>query len=292
MAIIKYTKDSNIKYAYLNIFPDQFKSETYKEKPGYIKNTMDYFANRAYSEYVKHRDTFSKNYDLVKGILRNADFYEDEDVKSFSDMVEGDLDLPNYVKHYSILTTPINELLGELTKRPNTFRVKAFDDDSKAEELAFKTQLMQQFIIAKAKEKIMKENPGISEEELGQITLQEVEDELLDYTSQAEKWANHMLTALKAEFNDKELSEEAFRDLLVTARQYYHIYEDNSPSGFNVEVTNPKNTWFLTTPDMKYTSDVTGRNRGAYAAGTVEVMELSQIIEAIPELTNVLLRYL
>jgi hypothetical protein len=286
MAIIKYTKDSNIKYAYLNIFPDQFKSETYKEKPGYIKNTMDYFANRAYSEYVKHRDTFSKNYDLVKGILRNADFYEDEDVKSFSDMVEGDLDLPNYVKHYSILTTPINELLGELTKRPNTFRVKAFDDDSKAEELAFKTQLMQQFIIAKAKEKIMKENPGISEEELGQITLQEVEDELLDYTSQAEKWANHMLTALKAEFNDKELSEEAFRDLLVTARQYYHIYEDNSPSGFNVEVTNPKNTWFLTTPDMKYTSDVTGRNRGAYAAGTVEVMELSQIIEAIPELTK------
>lgn len=286
MAIIKYTKESNIKYAYLNIFPDQFKSEAYKKRPGYIKNTMDYFANRAYAEYVKNRDSFAKNYDLVKGILRSEDFYEEEDVKSFSDMLEGDLDLPNYVKHYSILTTPINELLGELTKRPDTFKVKAFDEDSKDEELEFKTQLMHEFIMMKAKEKIITQNPGISEEELNEITFKEIEDDLIDYTSQAEKWANHVLTALKGEFNVKELAEEAFRDLLISSRQFYHIYEDNSPTGFNVETLNPKHTWWLTTPDMKYTTDVTGRNRGAYAAGIVEVMELSEIIEAIPEITK------
>jgi hypothetical protein len=286
MAIIKYTKESNIKYAYLNIFPDQFRTEKQKQNEGYIKNTMDYFANRGYAEYVKNRESFAKNYDLVKGILRSEDFYESEDVKSFTEMLEGDLDLPNYVKHYSILTTPINELLGELTKRPDTYKVKAFDDESKAEELEFKTQLMQQFIMMKAKEKIMSQNPGISDEELAEITLKEVEDDLIDYTSQAEKWANHILTALKAEFNLKELSEEAFRDILVSSREFYHIYEDNSRTGFNVEVLNPKLTWYLTTPDMKYTTDVSGRNKGAYAAGTVKVMELSEIIEAIPELTK------
>jgi hypothetical protein len=286
MAIIRYTKDSNIKYAYLNIFPDQFKTEKQKMSDGYVKNTMDYFANRAYAEYIKNRDTFAKNYDLVKGILRREDFYEDDNVKSFTEMIEADLELPSYVKHYSILTTPINELVGELTKRPDTYRVKAFDDESKSEELKFKTELMQQFIMMKAKELIISNNPEATEEEIQKLTLEEIEDDLLDYTSQAEKWANHILTALKAEFNLKELSEEAFRDILISARQFYHIYEDNSNTGFNVEVLNPKLTWFLTTPDMKYTTDVSGRSTGAYASGKVEVMELSEIIEAVPELTK------
>lgn len=286
MAIIRYTKDSNIKYAYLNIFPDQFKSEKYKEKPSYIKNTMDYFANRAYAEYIKNKKTFTKNYNLVKGILESEDFYEDENVKSFADVLEGDLDLPSWVKHYSILTTPINELVGEVTKRPDTYKVKAFDDESKNEELEFKTQIMHQFIVTKAKEKIMAQNEGVSEEDLEKLTLEEIEEDLIDYTSQAEKWANHVLTSIKAEFNLKELSEEAFRDLLITAREYYEIYEDNSKTGFNVRTLNPKNTWVLTTPDKKYTTDVTGRNQGAYAAGTVDVMELSEIIEAFPELTK------
>ena len=286
MAIIRYTKDSNIKYAYLNIFPDQFKTEQQKKSDGYVKNTMDYFANRAYAEYIKNRDTFAKNYDLVKGILRREDFYEDDNVKDFASMVEADLELPSYVKHYSILTTPINELVGELTKRPDTFKVKAFDDESKSEELQFKTQLMQEFIMAKAKEKILAQNPQASEEEINKFTIEEIEDDLLDYTSQAEKWANHVLTALKAEFNLKELSEEAFRDILIAAREFYHIYEDNSDTGFNVEVLNPKLTWFLTTPDMKYITDVSGRNTGAYAAGKVQVMELSEIIESVPELTK------
>jgi hypothetical protein len=84
----------------------------------------------------------------------------------------------------------------------------------------------------------------------------------------------------------KEKSEDAFRDMLISGREFYHIYEDNSKLGFNVEVANPKNVWFLTTPDRKYISDPTGRAQGAYAAGIVQVMELSEIIESIPDLTK------
>lgn len=290
MAIIQHTKDDNIKYAYLNIFPDQFKSEKFKEKDSYVKNTMDYFSNRAYAEYVKNRQSFVKNYDLVKGILRSEDFYEDENVKSFADMLEGDLDLPSYVKHYSILTTPINELVGELTKRPDTYKVKAFDDDSKSEELSFKTDILKQYIISTARDKIMAKleaaGEDVGEEDLEKMTMEKVQDQIDNYTSIAEKWGNHTLTGLKAEFNMKEMSEDAFRDFLIAARQFYHIYEDNSKTGFNVEVVNPKNTWVLTTPDRKYTTDVTGRHRGAYASGLVNVLELSEIIEMCPELTK------
>jgi hypothetical protein len=291
MAIIRYTKDATIRYAYLNIFPDQFKTEKEKEDESWIKNTMDYFSNKAYAEYVKNRDTFVKNYDLMKGILRMEDFYQEPDVKSFTEMLQADLELPTYVKHYSIVTTPVNELVGEISKRPDTFRVKAFDDDSQAEELQFKTETLQNFILNRAKQKILEKVAIAGEEppapeELEQMSMDQMKDQLDSYTSQAEKWANHVLTCQKAEFNLKEKSEDAFRDMLISAREFYHIYEDNSKTGFNIEVANPKNTWFLTTPDRKWISDPTGRAQGAYAAGTVQVMELSEIIESIPDLTK------
>jgi len=290
MAIIRYTKDATIRYAYLNIFPDQFKTDKEKKDESWIKNTMDYFSNKAYAEYVKNRDTFVKNYDLMKGILRMEDFYQEPEVRSFTDVLTSDLELPAYVKMYSIITTPVNELVGEISKRPDAFRVKAFDDDSKAEELQFKTETLQKYVIAQAKQQIIEkaamEGVDIPDEQLEQLTMEQVKDELDSYTSIAEKWANHVLTCQKAEFNLKEKSEDAFRDMLISAREFYHIYEDNSKLGFNIEVANPKNTWFLTTPDRKYISDPTGRAQGAYAAGTVEVMELSEIIESIPDLTK------
>jgi hypothetical protein len=290
MAIIRYTKDATIRYAYLNIFPDQFKTDKEKQDESWIKNTMDYFANKAYAEYVKNRDTFVKNYDLIKGILRMEDFYQEPQVRSFTDAMTADLQLPAYVKMYSIMTTPVNELVGEITKRPDTFRVKAFDDDSKAEELQFKTDILQQYVIGQAKQKIIEQaamnGEEVDPEELQQMTMDQVKDVLDSYTSVAEKWANHVLTCQKAEFNLKEKSEDAFRDMLISGREFYHIYEDNSKLGFNIEVANPKNTWFLTTPDRKWISDPTGRAQGAYAAGTVQVMELSEIIESIPDLTK------
>ncbi len=290
MAIIRYTKDATIRYAYLNIFPDQFKTDKEKQDESYIKNTMDYFANKAYGEYTKNRDTFVGNYNLMKGILNANDFYQEPDVKSFTEVLERDMDLPKYVKHYSIVTTPVNELTGELTKRPDTYRIKAFDDESKSEELQYKTGLLQEFILQEAKkgilEKAAMQGIEIPEEELQQRTLEQVQEELIDYTSMAEKWANHILTCSKAEFNLKEKSEDAFRDLLISNHEYYHLYEDNSKLGFNIKVENPKNVWNLTTPDLKWTSDPSGRAHGAYASGTVHVMELSEIIESIPDLTK------
>jgi len=290
MAIIKQTKGEIAKYAYLNIFPDQFKTEKQKEDEDWIKNTMDYFSNKAYSEYVKNRNTFVKNYDLVKGILRKEDFYIEPEVKSFTETLEKDLELPSYVKHYSIITTPLNELVGELSKRPDGWKVKAFDDDSKSEELEYKTEILNNYIISEARNKIYEKlalsGEEIDDEQVTQMTLEAVQDDLDSYTSVAEKWANHTLTCQKADFNLKEKSEDAFRDMLISAREYYHIFEDNSKVGYDIVVENPKNVWFLTTPDRKYVSDPSGRNKGAYAAGTVQVMELSEIIESIPDITK------
>jgi len=290
MAIIRYTKDATIRYAYLNIFPDQFKTEKEKKDESWMKNNMDYFANKAYAEYMKNRETFVKNYDLVKGILRMEDFYQEPDVKSFTEMLHADLQLPSYVKHYSIITTPINELVGEISKRPDNIRVKAFDDDSQAEELQFKTDILKEYVIQQAKQQLIEkaamQGIEMEDDQLEKMTMEQVKDQIDSYTSIAEKWSNHMLTCAKVDYNVKEKSEDAFRDLLISAREFYHLYEDNSKVGFNIEVSNTKNTWFLTTPDRKWISDPTGRAQGAYAAGTVQVMELSEIIESIPDITK------
>lgn len=291
--IIEHVKDlPEIQYAYLNIFPDQFKSEKEKQTPGWIKQTMDYFANVAYSQYMKNKKTFSKNYDLMNGIIDYSDFYQAPEIKSFVDKLMEDTELPQYVKHYPILNPPVNTMVGELSKRPDIHKVRAFDDDSKNEELEAKTEIVQQLILQMTKEQLagkmamQGQDPSALEEgEFEKLALDKAQEYMTSYTSLGESWGNHMLTALKMEFNTKEQSEDAFRDLLVSARERFLIYEDNSKRGFNSKVVNPKNYWDLGTPDMKYTSQASGHQNVPYANGTCEVMEISQIIEEMPDLT-------
>lgn len=289
MAIIKHI-NAPLDVEYFNLFPDQFKTEKEKQNHDWIKSTMDYFANKAFSSYVKKRETIGKNYDLLNGILRKEDFYEEPEVKSFVETLESSTPLPDYVKHYSILTSPMNQLIGELTRRPDGFRVKAFDDESKSEELQYKTKILNDYVLSKAKLELMEELSAsgveISQEEFEELTFEKVKEELSDYTSVGESWGNHILRALKVEFNIKEKEEEFAKDLFTAAEAYWHIYEDNSKLGFNIEILNPINTWELTTPDKKFTSDPSGRLQGAYAAGTLQLMEISEIIERFPFLTN------
>lgn len=284
MPIITHTKDYQAPVeALYNLWPDQFISDSKKKSDDWMKINMDYFYGIAILQYSKNRDTFAYNYEFVKGNLRKQDFYEQPEVKGMVDLILKDTELPDYIQQYSILNPPLNTMLGEMTKRPDNSRVKAFDDDSKSEELAFKTDILNQYIMQKVQSRIYQrmiqqgydlQDPQ-TQEQYNQITEEQLTEYLTSYTSQAEKWGNRILEALKLEFNFKELSEEAFRDLLISARERYHISEDNSKLGFKVEVVNPKNTWYLSTPDKKYLKD-------AYAAGIIEVMEISEIINRYP----------
>lgn len=298
--IIEFTKEGNATQDIDMSYPDQFLKESQKlENENWVKNTADYFTNLAYIQYNHNKIRIEGNYNLVKGILTSKDFYETEsnEVKSFIDVLSDNVKLPEYVQHYSIMGSPLNDLLGELVKRPDGHRFKAFDEDSKSEALTFKTQLLQQYINQKLAEqsRSLVEMNGVSqptsedeqqlspqqqeEREIEQMTMEQMKEYLIDYTSIAEKWANKTLESCKVEFNMKEKAEEIFRDQLLVAKEYMHVYEDNSKTGFNVDACNPKNIWKLTTPDKKYTKD-------AYAAGLVEVMEISEIIEKVTDLTK------
>lgn len=286
MSIIIHTEADNIDYSKYNIYPDQFVSAKRKQSDEWIKESMDYFANVAYSQYIKSLDTFLHNYNLVKGNLRPLDFYIEDNpatIKDFMDTLGKDTDLPAHVKHYPIINAPLNELIGELSNRPDASRVKAFDEESKNEELQFKTEIVQQYIIQEAKQKLMgqmaMQGQKIDDEKIQQLTMEKVQEYLTDYTSLAEKWGNHVLEAAKMNFNLKEVGEDCMRDMLISAREFVHIFEINNKLGMGVENLNPKNVWYLTLPDKKYLKD-------AFASGTVHVMELSEIIDRFPTLSK------
>lgn len=282
--IIQTSRDDLSKAPYQNIlYPDQFVSEKDKQEETWIKRTMDYFSNVAYAQYIRNNETFAKNYDLVNGILTTEDFYEEPAIKSFTEMLLKDLELPKYVQHYSIFNGPLSSAVGELTKRPDTHRVKAFDDDSRSEEMQFRSELLRRYLTGIIQQTIQAKlaAQGIKpdSQQVEQMTMQELQDEIMDYTSEVESWSNHVLEACKVAFNMKEQSEEGFKDMFTCGREYFLPIEDNSKIGFNVKGVNPKNAWYSTTPDKKWTS-------AAYFGGTIEVMEISQIIEEVPDLTK------
>lgn len=286
MAIIKHVSD-HTDITTNGQMPDQFVSEKVRQSNDHIKKTLDYLSTigEAHVRANFGPKGFVHNYNLVKGILRPEDFFikDNPQMQSFVDTLLKDVDLPEHVQHYSILNSPLNVMVGELTKRPDYTKVKAYDEESKSEQLQYMTEITKQYIMQQAKAKIMMDlaesGEEVSMEDVEQLTLERVEDELTDYTSLAEKWANRMLMSMKAEFNFKEISEECFRDLLISSRDIFHVYEDNSKTGFNVENLNPASVFWLSSPDKKYLSDPSGKGGGAYAAGIVRVMELSEIIQ-------------
>ena len=281
--IIQQTKYDLTKAPYQQVlWPDQFVSQVTKDGEDWAKRTMDYFANVAYAQFIRNKNTFVKNYDLVKGILRAEDFYQKPEVKSFTDVLLEDLDLPAYVQHYSILATPINDAVGELSKRADSHKVKAFDEDSQSQEMQYKTQILQQYAFQVVRqmvaEKLAAQGKQPKAEDVEKITMEQVQNMALDYTSVAERWGNHVVDACKVLFNMKEKAEDSFRDFLIAGREFFLLYEDNSKLGFSIKCVNPKNAWWLSTPDKKWLKD-------AYASGTIDVMEISEIIETFTDLT-------
>jgi hypothetical protein len=266
--------------------PNLFETEKNKQGKKYIKQLMDYFGSIAHAQYSQNEKTFAHNYNLVKGILRKEDFFiNDNDVaQSFVDVLLKDIDLPEHVKHYSILNPPINTLMGELSKRPDYSKIKAMDDNSKSEELQYRTEHMQKYILETAANQIKmsiaqngQEEP--EDEDVQKMAMEKVAEYITDYTSMAERWASRMLEYCKLEFNTKHIAEQIFRDFIIVARPAAHVFEDNSDIGFSIEEVNPKKIWKLSSPDKMFLSDPSGRNNCAYTVGILDVMEISEIIQ-------------
>ena len=264
----EYTDPLNHAYFY----PEQFVSLSEKEKEQWIKSTMDYFANIAFSQY-KQNINFRKNYRLLNGEFNFADYTnvpEYQELMSYlSDVPDQEPEVPQHLKHYPIVNPPINQLKGELINRPHKYKVKAVDDEAINETIDFRTELIKEHFLQKLQAQL--EGQPMDPEQEAQMQ-QEIQDKILDYTSVAEEWGNKTLNALKYHFNFREKSQGSFLDFLVTGKEFHHFYPDNSRLGFNYKVENPSNVWYLANRNAQYTSD-------CWALGLIEVLSMTEIVE-------------
>jgi hypothetical protein len=270
--IIEVLKEFNDPLNNAYIYPKQFVTKKEKETESFVKSTMDYFANIAFAQY-KQNVKFRKNYRLYNGEFNFQDYVNQPEYKELidylSDVPDQEPDVPQYLKHYSIVTSPLNQLKGELINRPHKYKVKAVDDEAINETIDFRTNIIKDYFLENLTREL--EGQQLSPEERAQRE-QKIQNEILDYTSVAEEWGNKVLNALRYHFNFKAQSQESFLDFLITGQEYHHFYPDNSRMGFNYKVENPSNVWYLANRNAHYTSD-------CWAVGTIEVLSLTEIVD-------------
>lgn len=270
------------KGVYDSVYPNLFVDKKEREEESYIVSLNNYFTSIALRQYEENLKTFAKNYVFLKGDLTQEDFYEDlePDAKAFMSDITKNQGLPKYIQNYSIMNQPINTIKGELSRRPDTHFIRAFDEYSQSERFkSIQSTLMSFFVQKIQDEKLMEfQNQGldINDEQVFQEFERQTEEELSekidDVTLMVEKWANRMLENMKMQFNTKMLGEDGFDDLIKTGRIRYHIYEDGSDLGFNVENVNPKNVFVLKHKDKKFLKD-------AYVAGIIDTYEIGELIQ-------------
>jgi len=207
-----------------------------------------------------------KNYKLAKGIIDKSDYIV-EDNNEYRDIVEiltKEDESALELKFYPIIPNVINVLVAEFAKRSTKLTYRAVDSTSYNEMLEQKRAMVEEVLLSDAKLKIasalMDQGMDPASEEFQQETaddklksLPEIEMFFRkDYRSMVEEWATHQHKVDVERFGMNELEERAFRDMLITDREFWHMrmMEDD----YEVELWNPAITFYHKSPDARYIS--------------------------------------
>jgi len=225
-----------------------------------------------------------KNYKLAKGIIDKTDYIveEDNDYKDLMDVLIKEDNSALELKFYPIIPNVINVLSGEFSKRYSKVQFRAVDDLSYNEMLEAKRMQVEENLLADAQSKLLARmiemGMDMQSEEAQQMmspenikSLPEIEDFFSkDYRSLVEEWASHQTNVDEERFKMQELEERAFRDMLITDREFWHfrMMEDD----YDVELWNPVLTFYQKSPDTRYISD-------SNFVGKIDLMTVADVID-------------
>jgi len=225
-----------------------------------------------------------KNYKLAKGIIDKSDYIvePDNDYKELMDVLTEENNSALELKFYPIIPNVVNVLTGEFAKRYSKVQFRAVDDTSYNEMLEEKRMQIEESLLADAERNLVMKmiemglDPA-SEEAKQQLnpdnlkTLPEIEDFFSkNYRSMVEEWASHQLAVDEERFHMQELEERAFRDMLISDREFWHfrMLEDD----YDVELWNPVLTFYQKSPDQRYISD-------SNYVGKIDLMTVADVID-------------
>ena len=249
-------------------YPPQFVSEKDRNETWYIKKIMDYFSSIGFAQLERKRNIV-KNYKLRNGEFDFKDYMSSPELNQV-DKILGNMDENeySYLRHYPIINPPLNTLKGELIGRPRKERVKAVDEMSVSEILSHRTEVLFQAVIERLQGKYEQDEQGNYPEEY----YKNLQNNLVNYTTEAEQWGNKALKMFKSFFNYAEKNEDGFMDFLTAGEEFHHFFPDNSKIGFRYKVENPVNVWYLGSANSRYTED-------CWSVGTLELQSISNILD-------------
>jgi hypothetical protein len=245
---------------------------------------LDWLEWQGLKQLRRNARRLMKNYKLAKGIIDKTDYIVEED-NDYRDIVEvltkedvSALEL----KFYPIIPNVINVLVGEFAKRSTKLSYRAVDDTSYNEMLEQKRSMVEETLLSDAQMKITQaliaqgmdpESPEFQQETAPDKikSLPEIEGFFKkDYRSMVEQWASHQHQVDIERFRMDELEERAFRDMLITDREFWHMkmMEDD----YDIELWNPALTFYHKSPDARYIS------QGNWV-GKTDMMTVSDVID-------------
>jgi hypothetical protein len=263
--------------------PIQFISDKEKDDEWRAWN-LDWLEFQGMKMLRRNARRLMKNYKLARGIIDRTDYIveDDNDMADLIDVLVKEDVSALELKFYPIIPNVVNVLTNEFAKRSSRIMFKAVDDISYNEMLEAKRQMVEDVLLNDANMKIMAELIGqgvdVNTEEAQQAlskdnlkTLPEIQAFFnKDYRSMMEQWATHQMSVDEERFKMQELEERAFRDMLITDREFWHFHmmEDD----YEVEVWNPLLTFYHKSPDIRYIS------QGNWV-GKMDMMSVSDVID-------------
>jgi hypothetical protein len=263
--------------------PLQFLSK--KEKDGeWAAWNLDWLEWNGIKQIRRNAGRLMKNYNLAKGIIERGDYIveADNEYKDIVEVLQRDDSAAMELKFYPIIPNVINVLVSEFAKRSTKLTYRAVDEFSYNEMLEEKRKMVEETLMSNAQTKIISAliEQGLdpqSPEAQAEVapdklkTLPEIESFFKkDYRSMVEEWATHQHKVDVERYKMDELEERAFRDMLITDREFWHFHmmEDD----YDVELWNPAVTFYHKSPDARYIS------QGNWV-GKIDMLTVSDVID-------------
>jgi hypothetical protein len=263
--------------------PIQFIAEKDKDEEWRAWN-LDWLEFQGMKQLRRNARRLMKNYKLAKGIIDKADYIveEDNEMADLIDTLTKEDESALELKFYPIIPNVINVLCNEFSKRSSRIMFKAVDDISYNEMMEEKRAMVEKVLLQDAERKMMIEmmNMGVEleSEEMQKALAPESLQQLpeiegffrKDYRSMIEEWATHQMSVDEERFKMQELEERAFRDMLITDREFWHFKMNEDD--YDVELWNPLLTFYHKSPDVRYIS------QGNWV-GKMDMMSVSDVID-------------
>lgn len=263
--------------------PVQFLPEAEKDDEWRAWN-LDWLEWQGMRQLRRNAVRLLKNYKLAKGIIDKTDYIVEEDNPNADliDVLTKEDKTAFELKFYPIIPNVINVLCSEFSKRSSKIMFRTVDELSYNEMLEEKKNMVEQVLMQKAQAKMMDRLISMGMDPNSDEFKQEMAPEKLkslpeiegffrkDYRNIYEDWATHQHQVDVERFHIDELEERAFRDMLITDREFWHFRmgEDD----YDIELWNPVQVFYHKSASARYISE-------AHWIGMIDLLTVADVID-------------